>query len=250
MAAESDIDAYVKEKFFKDQKTGVLVEVGAARPDYLSISEAYRGLAWTILAIEPNPKFCEEHRKRGYEILQYAVGDSDNDNVNFYIVDAKGASYAGGSMSFEGMSSLGPAEGIKTFFDNVEPEAAASETIQVKVRRLNTILAEHAPSVANIDLLTIDVEGWELPVLRGLDFSKYKPKVVVLENVFQSLAYEDAMIALGYERDAWLYPNEVYVARTSSLKRSRVARRAYLRVRDVLAWPVRRYRNHSRTSAN
>ena len=34
-----------------------------------------------------------------------------------------------------------------------------------------------------IDFLSIDVEGTEIDVLQGLDFKKYKPKLVVLEFI-------------------------------------------------------------------
>jgi FkbM family methyltransferase len=39
--------------------------------------------------------------------------------------------------------------------------------IRVNVHRLDTILAEHAPEPEHIDVVSIDVEGWELEVLRG-----------------------------------------------------------------------------------
>ena len=57
MPAEHDIDIVVKNAFFAEFKPGVFVEVGAARPDYLSISESFRKQGWKIIAIEPNPKF-------------------------------------------------------------------------------------------------------------------------------------------------------------------------------------------------
>ena len=33
----------------------------------------------------------------------------------------------------------------------------------------------------NIDLLSIDVEGFELRVIQGLNFEKYSPNVIVIE---------------------------------------------------------------------
>ena len=54
MAAEHDVDKVVREAFFSGRTSGVLVELGAARPDYLSISASYRTLVWKIVSIEPN----------------------------------------------------------------------------------------------------------------------------------------------------------------------------------------------------
>jgi hypothetical protein len=78
---------------------------------------------------------------------------------------------------------------------------------------LDTLLARHAPEVRRIDLLVVDVEGWELEVLRGLDFRRYRPRVLIIENLFHDPAYRDFMQARGYELWRELAPNEVYVRR-------------------------------------
>jgi|ERR1035441_9223207 hypothetical protein len=101
MAAEKDIDRVVREAFFPDGTSGVLVEVGAARPDYLSISASFRERGWKIIAVEPNPEFCALHRANGHYVLQYACSDEDKDNVDFFVVDSNGADYLGGKVSFE-----------------------------------------------------------------------------------------------------------------------------------------------------
>jgi hypothetical protein len=63
------------------------------------------------------------------------------------------------------------------------------KSISVKVRKLDTILAEHAPEVKGIDILAVDVEGWELNVMRGLSVTRYRPGVVILENLFNDSNY-------------------------------------------------------------
>ena len=51
--AEGDVDKYIRKKFFPTQTTGVFIDVGAANPNYLSISALYRSLGWTVIAVEP-----------------------------------------------------------------------------------------------------------------------------------------------------------------------------------------------------
>jgi hypothetical protein len=70
MAAEHDVDQVVRDAFFAETTDGVLVEVGAARPEYLSISASYRALGWKVIAIEPNPEFCAAHRALGHDVLE------------------------------------------------------------------------------------------------------------------------------------------------------------------------------------
>src|SRR5262245_19851459 len=205
--AESDVDRLVSARFFPDGG-GVFVEVGAARPDFLSVSALFRSRGWKIIAIEPIPDFCELQRKAGHEVLQYACGETDQDDVDFTVVDSHHTDYADGKVSYESFSSLG----IKPSYATLKPQLD-KRTIKVKVRRLDTILKEHAPDVGRIDVLSIDVEGWELEVLRGLDLVKYRPKVMIVENLFDERSYRTFARSKGYTLWRQLPPNDIYVAR-------------------------------------
>lgn len=213
MSAEQDVDQKVLSAFFrKSDFRGVFVEVGAARPDYLSISAGFRANGWKIVAIEPNPDFCAAHRALGHDVLQYACGDSDKDDVEFFIVDSKGVDYLGGNVSFESFSSLGIRDEFAELHETVK-EKTNIQTVRVKLRRLDTILAEHEPGLDHVDVLAIDVEGWELEVLRGFSMRKYDPKIVILENLFNSAAYVSYMELAGYVLWRRLEPNEIFVRR-------------------------------------
>lgn len=196
VAAERDIDLVVQARFFPGVNRGVLVEVGAAEPDYLSIGASFRKLGWSVVAIEPNPEFCELHRALGHEVLQYACSDVDQDDVDFYVVNLPNAEYLDGRVSAESYSSLGIRKEFSA--DLAKVENKTSTEIKVKVRRLDTILGEHHP---------------ELDVMRGLTFGRYRPKVVIAENLFRSRTYRRFMRKLGYRRWKRLKPNEIYVRR-------------------------------------
>lgn len=205
--AEGDVDLVVQRRFFPDG-TGVFLEVGAARPDYLSVSALYRDKGWKIIAIEPNPAYQELHRERGYELLQYACGDHDEDDVEFCVVDSHGANYSNGKVSFESFSSLAIKDNYATLKDDLD-----ITKIKVRLRRLDTILGDHAPEVKEVDIVCVDVEGWELEVLKGLSFDRYKPKVLIIENMFFERGYHRFMTERGYALWKTLEYNEVYVCR-------------------------------------
>ena len=59
--------------------------------------------------------------------------------------------------------------------------------------------------------LTIDVEGWELEVLEGLSVDRYRPGVMVLENLFNEKKYRDRLKELNYLFWRRIPPNDVYV---------------------------------------
>ncbi len=59
IVAEGNVDLIVKAAFFPDVDDGLIVDVGAAHPNYLSISASFRKSGWRVIAIDPNPHFCQ-----------------------------------------------------------------------------------------------------------------------------------------------------------------------------------------------
>ena len=202
---EGELDRIVRDHFFPGVSDGVFVDVGAARPDFLSMSALYRAAGWRVIAIEPNPVFCQAQRAAGYDVLEYACSDHDEDAVDFEVVDSGGAPYEGGAVSFESFSSLKVKDSYRTL-----REELPVRRIKVNVRRLDTILAEHAPDVDRLDIVSVDVEGWELEVLDGLSFDRYRPEVLIVENLFDDAKYRRAMRERGYELWRSVAPNDVY----------------------------------------
>jgi FkbM family methyltransferase len=207
MPAEHDVDLLVRDAFFPNEK-GILVEVGAARPDYLSIGASFRNLGWKIISIEPNPEFCAAHRALGYNILEYACSDEDANGVDFYLVNSLGDRYLDGSVSFESFSSLGINEKYAAIHDSTK---TSTHKIRVDVRKLDTLLSQYEPDVKEIDILAVDVEGWELKVMRGFNLQRYKPKVLIIENLFDDPEYVAFLRNRGYQLWRRINPNDVYV---------------------------------------
>jgi len=210
MAVEDDVDRLVFDTFFPGKADGVFIEVGAARPDYLSIGARFRQAGWKVIAIEPNPDFCAQHIANGHSVLEYACGDVDKDDVEFFVVDCKGAEYLGGKVTAESFSSLGIKDEFVGLFKRIEDKSTVKK-IFVKVRRLDSIMAEHEPDVRKVDAMCVDVEGWELTVLKGFSLDKFKPSVVILENIFRRPDYSIFMEKAGYDLWLGLGLNEVYI---------------------------------------
>ena len=64
-----------------------------------------------------------------------------------------------------------------------ENGAKAKEVKKIYTTTLNEIIANSKFNNSEIDFISIDVEGSEIDVLEGLDFNKYKPKLVALELI-------------------------------------------------------------------
>ena len=208
--AENDVDKLVLDTFFRNVRNGVLCEVGAAGPDFLSISARFRAAGWKIVAIEPNPFFCAQHVSRGYSVLEYACGDQDKDDVEFFMVDSRAVDYRGEGGTYESFSSLGIRDEFNELYGTIKDKCTIKK-IPVKMRKLDTILATHEPDLIAIDVVVVDVEGWELSVLNGFTLTRFRPKVVILENIFGNTAYGAFMQKNGYVIWLRIGLNEIYI---------------------------------------
>lgn len=199
---EIAVSHLVLEKAFFASGPGILIEIGAARPDFISIGALFRERGWRVLSVEPNPRFAQMHRDVGNEIYEFARGEHDEDDVEFSIVHSANC----GEVTDESGSSLS----IKPAMEARSKVTLDIERIRVKLRRLDSILAEYAPEIDAIDCLAIDVEGWELEVLRGFDLERFRPRVVIIENLLKDPKYPGYMKNFGYRLWKTRHPNEIY----------------------------------------
>jgi len=205
---EENIDKLVRKAFFPlINYKGVFIEVGAADPSFLSNSKHFRDSGWDIISIEPNPYFAKRHREAGNNILEYACGEKDEDNILFEIAKPK-VNGSLGAITFESFSAIKIKEKYKkndpSLYENMDVEQ-----INVKMRRLDTLLLEN--KITNIDILSVDVEGWELEVLSGLNFNTNAPKLLIVENWLKEDYYITAICRYGYDFVCRIYPNDVFV---------------------------------------
>jgi FkbM family methyltransferase len=75
------------------------------------------------------------------------------------------------------------ASGMSTFDDKEASELAASgyriEKLPVRISTLDRVLEAHP--LSDITLLSVDVEGFEEQVLRGIDLRRHRPVAIVVE---------------------------------------------------------------------
>ena len=61
------------------------------------------------------------------------------------------------------------------------PGLVLIEKREIVTQTLSSILDSHLPKEVTIDILSIDVEGLDLAVLKSNNWSKYKPRVILVE---------------------------------------------------------------------
>jgi len=149
----------------KHIENGFYIDVGAWSPDIDSVTRAFYERGWRGINIEPNSQFHAQlmaHRIRDIN-LRIAISDKPGTRImNF--------------LSNPGLSTLDEAI--------AQRHASTGLTIDkqvVEVTNLATLWKQHVPGDQDVHFLKVDVEGFEEAVLRGNDWTKYRPWIVVVE---------------------------------------------------------------------
>ena len=93
--------------------------------------------------------------------------------------------------------------------------------LDVDGRTLSSLLDEiDAPEV---DLLSLDVEGFEVPALQGLDLDRHAPRYILVEvhDRDEDRPPVDAVLAERYEAHGWLSPVDLLYVRRDCVSASR-----------------------------
>jgi hypothetical protein len=114
-------------------------------------------------------------------------------------------------------------EALNTFSKETadEQESLGHKCLGVETINTSTLAQVFNETVTkNIDLLSIDVEGYDLDVLKTNDWKKFRPSLVVVETVSYdqfSLGkklnnqYDEYMLSIGYSKIADTYLNTIYI---------------------------------------
>ena len=191
---EFQTDATIRSYFPDMSYKGTLIEVGAGKPDFISLSKHFKESGWTVICVEANPEFARLHREVGNRIVECAASNYNADDVNFTVCRAH-VSGLGGIITMEGASAL-----KSTVRYQKAGAVTSGEIIKVKVRTLDSILAEML-DIKSTDVVTIDVEGGELDVLGGFTQRHLYPYLFVIECLFEDRIGQDMalMNSLGYK---------------------------------------------------
>jgi FkbM family methyltransferase len=205
--AEFDTDKIIREKYFPDYSyKGIVVEVGGATPEFLSMSKHFKDNGWRSIIIEPNPNFVKQHREFGNEVYECACSYEDREG-EFTIVKQEVNAY-GGIVTDHSFSAIEPKKNyLETLNFNLTEKN--SEKIKVKIKKIDTLLSEI--NVDKIDILSIDTEGWEIEVMRGLNTKNIDCKLIVVENLFNDASYVNYFESIGYYLADSASYNQIYL---------------------------------------
>lgn len=151
-----------------DIKGGTYLDIWANEPIKLNNTYYFYKKWWRWINIEPNRKLLNEFkRKRPWDInLNIAIWNWDTDKIMFYEFDPHTLSTCDEETA---------KKYVKMWHKNVAK-------YDVEMLTLTQILDKYSPE-KQIDILSIDVEWYDLEILKSNDWSKYHPTYIILETV-------------------------------------------------------------------
>jgi FkbM family methyltransferase len=187
-----------------DRDRGFFVEAGAN--DGFTQSNTYwleRFRGWRGLLVEPMPELAAEARlsRPAATVVECALApdDAPGQRLRMKFGDLMSAVDGAREADWEGFGT------ILGWRDPYE--------LDVPARTLSSLLEEiDAPE---LDLLSLDVEGFEEPALRGLDLERHAPRYVLVEihNSDRDRPPIDAVLGERYVEHSWLSPLDLLYVR-------------------------------------
>lgn len=197
------VDEVLRQYFPDYNYKGIFFDIGAYEPINISNSYHFEMNGWDVYCFEANTLLIDQLKSKRKNVYNYAIYNENKEEVTFNVV--KG-SWGGSEMA--GISAIELDKDYLTRFSN---GIKYIQQIKVQQKTLDCVLETEIQNVNEIDILSIDVEGGELNVLKGLDLVKYRPKVVLLENVFNRKDIVDYMVDSGYILDKHIDYNQYFV---------------------------------------
>ena len=178
-------DIILDEKIFKGKREGFFVEVGAL--DGYGASNTYffeMERDWSGLLIEPNPleynkRFLHSRPKSIWE--NCAISEKETE-VNFLSIGGP-CNVLSGIIEYYNPQHIERINRELEMYKSYEQGHelfSTKDILKIQSVRLESLFDKHG--IKNIDLISIDVEGAEIQVLKSINFDKVNINVLLIEN--------------------------------------------------------------------
>lgn len=180
-------------RYFGDRADGFYVDIGAHHPRRHSNTYLLYRRGWRGINVDATPGSMTPFRRlRPRDINLECLVASDTAPRVFHLFNEPALNTA-----WPDLAQLRPAE---------DRRFKVMETVALVPRTLAAILGEHLPKGQAIDLLSVDVEGLDLDVLRSNDWARYRPRVILVELLGTVLADLDRHAVAVFLREHGFRP--------------------------------------------
>jgi FkbM family methyltransferase len=159
----------VLSRIFHNKPTGFYVDIGAHHPARFSNTYKFYKAGWRGINVEPNPDYFNlftRYRPRDTN-LNFGIA-KENGSLEYFMFDEPALNTFDGKILEDRI--------VNTSYKHLK-------TIQIDVKPLAQVLNEHVPHKIKIDFLSIDVEGFDLDVIKSNDWVNFRPSWVLVEQL-------------------------------------------------------------------
>jgi FkbM family methyltransferase len=188
-------------KLFEGQKLGFYIDVGGGHAIADNVSFLFYERGWSGIVVEPQVNLGQLYNQvRPRDILISALAGRSEGMLELFEVSV-----------FHGLSTASVDHAVAA-----EKAGVAGKRVSKPVTTLAKLCADHAPEA--IDFLKIDVEGHEAEVLAGNDWTRFRPRIVLVEAIEPltmldaSHRFESLILSKGYKFAFFDNLNRWYVA--------------------------------------
>lgn len=173
MSYSQEGEDLILQRIFGDKKNGFFVDVGAHHPVRFSNTWLLYKQGWRGINIDAMPGSMQPFTLQRPEDINLEVPVSDKpEDIEFFIFNEPA------------LNTFSKEEANKK---NGYRDYKIVQTKVLHTRTLNDILSEHVKEGQSIDLLTVDVEGLDYQVLLSNDWDKFRPQVILVEELIRDL---------------------------------------------------------------
>jgi FkbM family methyltransferase len=189
------------------------LDIGAHHASYLSNTYFFYKKGAVGVCVEPDPLLCEniKRKRKKDKCLNIGIGVNQADkDAPFYVLSVKTLST----------------------FSKIEAERYASygnhkidKVLNIPLVTVNDVIKNNFSNCP--DFISLDVEGWDMQILKSLDFSQYRPPVFCIETLTYTenkserkiTEIIDYMLSQNYFLYADTYINSIFVDSETWAKR-------------------------------
>jgi len=152
------------------KNNGTFIEIGANDGKTGSFTYNLARMGWNGLNFEPVPRLyklcCENHKNhKNIKNYQMALGEAKEEAT---IIDAD-------TLSTIDKNVIDIYSKVPQFTNNFKN----NNYHKIKIEKLDNILEQN--NITDIDIIILDVEGYEENVLKGFTIEKYNPNIFIIE---------------------------------------------------------------------
>lgn len=186
------------------------LDIGANNPQFLSNTNLFYERGFSGVLVEPNASLCKKLKaaRPRDTVLNVGIGTENAKEADYYLFSEE-------------------ADGLSTFSleEAKHWEEVGMDGRKFKVERvlkmpllsINHVISNYFTECP--DFISIDVEGWDLQILKTLDFAKYSPAVFCIETLaykndgsgYRNQEISDFFESKGYFPFQETYANTIFV---------------------------------------